>query len=250
MAAAKRYKDSIKVKERADQMEQDELQKNYERYLTKVQAQRAELIKKQDKKMSVLKQAWQKNLADIKRVSSTEIGHAEKCAEQLERKLENAEELNSKLRSRSPRSARLKSRATTAKTSASNRTATTAATARTTQTTKTHQTHQTHQSNQANNKPPSEQSYYTYSYSEEENDNEAVMANNEGENNEEFKTSGYIGKPPPKNTKNLRARLSQRDKEILQYRQKALINRLTYSKVNARVIKPKVNKKRKPSSPS
>ena len=177
---ARRYKEAKRVKDEADKLEQVELERNYERYLNKMQSKRNELLKKHENKVFVRKQNWEKSIEEIKRVSASEISHAEKGVMQLEKKIESAEELNMTIRS--PRNGKMKSRNDPQKNESANR------------------------------------------------------------------TSAVVRLPNKANLtpRVIRNKKNKRERQALQYRQRTLINRVTYSNL---IVQPKVKKPVSPRTP-
>ena len=93
MIASKRYMDAKEVKREADAMEKKELDKNYERFRLKAEADRKELIKKQQEKMDARSMNWERKIAEIRKQAKFEVDHAQRCADHLQGRINEREQL-------------------------------------------------------------------------------------------------------------------------------------------------------------
>lgn len=91
MVSSKRYIEAKEMKQMADELEQKELQSNYERYRTKMDAERRELVKKHQEKYDIKQMIWKRNIHAIQKQADYEIGHAKKSAEHIEDKITQRE---------------------------------------------------------------------------------------------------------------------------------------------------------------
>lgn len=91
MVSSKRYIEAKEMKQMADALEEKELQSNYERYRTKMDAERREMVKKHEEKYDIKSSIWKRNIYSIQKQADYEIGHAKKSAAHIEDKISQRE---------------------------------------------------------------------------------------------------------------------------------------------------------------
>ena len=93
LISSKRYLDAKEIKRQADELEQKEMKKNYERFREKSEVDRRELVKRQQEKMEAKQVSWERKIREIQKQARYEIGHAQRCAAHLEGRITQREQM-------------------------------------------------------------------------------------------------------------------------------------------------------------
>ena len=93
MIASKRYLDAKEIKREVDDLEQRELKRNRERFKEKSEADRRELVRRQQEKLEARRTVWARRINEIQKQARYEIGHAQRSANHLEGKINEREQM-------------------------------------------------------------------------------------------------------------------------------------------------------------
>jgi hypothetical protein len=92
MVASKRYIEAKVTKDEADRLQAKEDAANHARFREKAAADRAEMVKKQNEKLFVRQQTWNRTIYEIERIANAEIDQILKTIEHLDIRIREKEE--------------------------------------------------------------------------------------------------------------------------------------------------------------
>jgi hypothetical protein len=92
MVASKRYIEAKVIKDEADRLEAKENESNRARFREKSAADRKEMVTKQQEKLSIRAQNWNRTIQEMERIAGAELGQIMKSIEHLEARIDEKEE--------------------------------------------------------------------------------------------------------------------------------------------------------------
>jgi hypothetical protein len=92
MVASKRYIEAKVIKDEADRLEAKENGSNRERFREKAAADRKEMVSKQQEKLSIRAQNWDRTIQEMERIAEAELSQITKTIEHLETRIADKDE--------------------------------------------------------------------------------------------------------------------------------------------------------------